>query len=310
MTTARRALLLLGLAVAAIVAALGAVSLASGSSAWEPTSHEAVKPALADARKRLRSFQPPPGSTRVPALPKSLHLRGPALRTGSPNYFHIHPSFWMGSEPVGVVRNYLSSHAPPGSRLEITSESGHRGEIYRWDYGYSWPGLPDVAYERKLLVGAVARPGGGSALRADAQGVWLEPKPPTERVPAGAGLLEVVETFGDTTHRASSASTDKIEAVADLLNGFPIVQRSGPTSCTAIPSEQAILRAYFRSASDGTVLAETEQNLPEASCQAIGLTIRGEEQRPLINENEALTKSLQTLLSHKFKTPLSESVHF
>lgn len=325
MTTSRRALLLPGLAVATIAAALAAVSFASSPSKptsnklrgavladarTKPTSTEARGPALADARKRLRSFQPPPGSRRVPGLAKSLHLNGPGFTIGSPNFFHIHPFFWVSSESVDAVRRYLSAHAPPGSQLNITSESGTSGGTYRWDYGYSWPELAEVAYERELLVGVVARPGGGSALRADAQGVWLEPKPPTERIPEAASLLEVVETLGERTHRASTQSATKVTAVAELLDGFPIVQRSGPISCTAIPSEQAILRAYFRDAPGGAVLAETEQTLPEASCQAIGLTIEGKEQRPLINEKEALTKSLQNLLSHKYKTPLLKNVNY
>jgi hypothetical protein len=309
MKTPCRALLLLGLGVATFMAVQGTASLASGPSPGQRTSKKARAVALADARERLSSFQSPPGSRRVAGLAKSLHLSGPAFTIGSPNFFDIH-AFWVSSESVEAVRGYLSTHAPPGSRLEITSESSGRGGTYRWGYGYSWPELPEVAFGRRLLVGVVARPGGGSALRADAQGVWLEPKPPTERIPTTAGLLEVVETLGDRTHRAGSASAEKIEAVAELLNSFPIVQRSGPTSCTAIPSEQAILRAYFRSAPGGSVLAETEQALPEASCQAIGLTIRGEEQRPLVNENDALTKSLQNLLSHKYETPLSRSVHF
>ena len=152
-------------------------------------------------------------------------------------------------------------------------------------------------------------PGGGSALRADAQGVWLEPKPPSEHIPAAVSRLEVVETLGGKTHRASTESVNKIKAVAELLNGFPIVQRSGPTTCTAIPSEQAILRVY-----SAVRPGERPSPKPNRPCRKRrarrSLAIHGEEQRPLINENEALTKSLQNLLSHKFRTPLSEGVHF
>lgn len=309
MVTSRRVLLLSSLVVSAIIATAGAVSLAAGSSPWEPTSTMARGPALADARERLRSFQPPPGSRHVAGLPRSLHLHGPFETLGSPNFFDVH-AYWVSTASVAEVRAYLADHAPPGSRSSVSSELRTPHGAVRWDEGYSWPELPEVAVERQLLVGVVARPGGGSALRADAQGVWLEPKPPSERIPAAASLLEVVETLGQRTHRASTTNATKITAVAELLDGFPIVQRSGPGSCTAIPSEQAILHAYFRSAPGGPVLAETEQELPEASCQAIGLTIEGEEQRPLINEGRLLTRSLQHLLGHEYKAPLSNSVHF
>jgi hypothetical protein len=304
----RRSLLLLAVATA-IVAGVASVALAAGSSPWKPTSGKARGPALADARKRLRSFVPPPGSHRVPSLPKSLNLNGPFSTIGSPNFFDVH-DLWVSSEPVESVRAYLAGHNPPGAKGSLSGSEGGREGTYRWDYGYDWPELPGVASDREMLVGVVARPGGGSALRVDAQGVWVEPKPETERIPAGVRFLEVVETQGGKTHRARTANAAKIAAVTKLLDGFAIVQRSGPHGCTLIPSDQATLKATFRAAPGGPVLAETEQQLPEASCQDIGLTIEGAEERPLVNRGNALTTSLQSLLAKKYKSPLSDDVGF
>jgi hypothetical protein len=313
MTNRRRLVIVVALAAAVVVAAAGAIAVAapfSGSGpAAEPGSAAARSAAVADARKRLSSFVPPPGSHKVGSLPKSLQLNGPFTTVDTPRFLDVH-AFWVSPSPVASVRAYLAKHTPPGARRSIQGEAGGRGGTYRWDYGYSWPELANVASERELQVGVVARPGGGSAIRADAQATYLEPKPKDERIPAGAGYLEAEETLGHQKRLVGTASASKIEATATLIDDLPIIQSSGPTECGAIPSEQATLKATFRTAPGGPILAETEQTLPAGFCDFIDLTIEGKEARGLFDEGEGLTKSLQHLLAQKYKEPLSEGIEF
>jgi hypothetical protein len=311
----RRILVALGLAILTIGLAVG-VALAAGSSsgltasarrAPEPGSEANRRSAIADARKRLRSFDPPPGSHRVRALPKFLHLSGPALRPGSPRYLDVHAS-WVSSESVGSVRSFLETHTPPGSRHSLTSSAGDRGGIYRWDYGYSWPELPNVADDRELLAGVVARPGGGSAIRADAQATYVEPKPKGEQIPKVAKYLEAEEVFGKTARIVGTSSEAKIDATAKLIDGLSILQRNGPEECGPGSEQTVTLKGIFRISPGGRVVAETEQTLPAGFCDYIGVTVDGKKGRLLRDENGELTDALQNLLARKYKTPLLDGI--
>ncbi len=301
----------LALFATALVVAGATVGVVAGTSAGSPEPGSTVNRgrAIADARKRLRSFVPPPGSHRVHGLPKSLRLNGPGLRPGSPRYVDVHAD-WVSTEPVEAVRAYLESHTPPGSRHSLTSEAGGRGGAYRWDYGYSWPELANVADDRELLAGVVARPEGGSAIRADAQATYVEPKPAGERIPGGVGWLEATESLeGHPTRRLGTSSRAKIAATAKLVDGFSILQRNGLEECGFIPSERVTLKGTFRASRGGQVLAETEQQLPAGFCDYVHLTIRGKEApRLLYDQGGSLTKALQNLLARKYKKPLTKGI--
>jgi hypothetical protein len=263
--------------------------------------------AIADARKRLLSFVPPPGSHRVPGLPKSLRLNGPDLRPGSPRYVDVHAT-WVSSESVDNVREYLKSHAPPGARFKLTSGAGDRSGIYRWDYGYEWPALPNVADERGLLVGVVARPTGGSALRADSQATYVEPKPKGERIPARARYLEVEEALGERTRTVGTSSRSKVDAADRLIDSLPILQRNGSEECGPGAEHTVTLKAIFRISAGGPIVAETEQTLPAEFCDYVDVTIDGKQARLLVDVNGKLTNELQDLLTHKYQSSLLDGV--
>jgi len=280
----------IAIAVAALALALSAAVQAAG-----PTSTAARVPALADARKRLNSFVPPPGSQRVGALPKSLRLTSPLYTRGSPNFLDLH-AFWIVPEPVEATRRYLEENVPTGTKLGSEGEEGDRSGVYRWDYAYEWPELAEVADGRSLLVGVVARGSGEAAIRADAQATWLEPRPASERIPAAARILEVSRTRAGRTRSTTLRQPRAVTAIARLIDGFGIVQREGPHSCTLVPQEQATIRLVFRAAPGGRVLAETEQKSPASSCDVLALTIRGKPQRPLL-EGWVLRRRLRPILA-------------
>jgi hypothetical protein len=321
MDAVRRRFALIAVAGAAVIAGVVAIPFlasaspapkggdvpGSGSLAWKTIPGPAHGEAFADARKRLGTFKPPPGSHRVAGLPKSLHLRGPFETIGSPRFLDLH-RLWVSSEPVAHVRAYLKKAAPPGSKNSVSSELGGPAGTIRWDQGYGWPELPGVADNRELLAGVVARPGGGSAIRADAQATWIEPKPKSERVPASAAFLEVTEELGGKKRRVGVPLRGKVEATAMLLDRQPIVQLNGAEECGFIPSERVTLKAIFRAAPGSPVLTETEEQLPAGFCDDIGMTIEGKEYRGLYDEREAFVERLQSLLGAKYAKPLTDQV--
>src|SRR5262249_53137657 len=160
---------------------------------------------------------PPPGSRKVRSLPKSLHLNAPFTTIGSPRFIDVH-ALWVSTKPVESVRTYLETHRPPGSRSGLSGELGGPGGSFLWSYGFEWPAIPNLADERELLVEVVARPGGGSAFRADAQATYVEPKPRGQSIPAGAGFLEAEELLGAKLHKVGTSNAAKIEATARLID--------------------------------------------------------------------------------------------
>jgi hypothetical protein len=279
-------------AIATVVLAL---TSSAGSQAAGPTSTAARAPARADAQKRLDSYVPPPGSRRVGVLPESLRLSSPLYTRGSPNFLDVY-AFWVVPEPLEAVRRYLEENIPPGTELVTEGEEGDRNGVYRWDYAYEWPELAEVAYGRSLLVGVVAMGSGEAAIRADAQAIWVEPRPASERIPAAARILEVSRTLAGRTKSTTLRKPRTVAAIAKLIDGFGIVQRSGPHSCTLVPQEQATIRLAFRAAPRAPVLAQTEQKSPASSCDVLSLTIRGREQRPLL-EGWLLRRRLRPILA-------------
>jgi hypothetical protein len=209
---------------------------------------------------------------------------------------------------VQGVRTFLETHTPPGSRHSLTSEAGDRGGIYRWDYGYDWPELPNVAQDRELLAGVVARPGGGSALRVDAQATYVEPKPKGEEIPKAARYLEAEEVFDGTVRIVGTSSRSKVDATARLIDGLSIVQRNGREECGPGSEQTVTLKGIFRASPGGPVLAETEQTLPAGFCDYIGVTVDGKKGRLLRDENGKLTNALQNLLARKYRRPLLEGI--
>ena len=49
-----------------------------------------------------------------------------------------------------------------------------------------------MTYEEQLLVAALPAEGGGTALRAQGQVVWFPVRPPSERLPSGVKLIQIV----------------------------------------------------------------------------------------------------------------------
>ena len=60
---------------------------------------------------------------------------------------------------------------------------------------FALPAVPDVLTQRELVVLAV-RSGSQTAIRVDAQVVWLPARPAAERVPPAAAVLTVTPVFG------------------------------------------------------------------------------------------------------------------
>ena len=75
-----------------------------------------------------------------------------------------------------------------------------------WTSVFALPAVPDVLTQRELVVLAV-RSGSQTAIRVDAQVVWLPARPVAERVPPAARVLTVTRSSASIPPPAPSAST-------------------------------------------------------------------------------------------------------
>jgi hypothetical protein len=104
---------------------------------------------------------------------------------------------------------------------------------------FALPAVPGVLIQRELVVLAV-RSGSQTAIRVDAQVVWLPACPVAERVPPAARVLTVTPVFGlnpdpraERLDRAFTvtdpATVARVAAVVNSLTRFP----DGAFSCPA-----------------------------------------------------------------------------
>jgi hypothetical protein len=150
---------------------------------------ESEPSALADAAAMLTEVPLPSGSSESSTDPPEAGslLAGPAYGPpATPNAVDEH-AWWLVPVTPTEALAYIYAHLPPGT-TRPTSVEGREGpavpENTAW--GFRWPGSPG-----SLIVWAVRLANGSTALRVDAQVVWVTPRPASETIPAGARLLTI-----------------------------------------------------------------------------------------------------------------------
>jgi hypothetical protein len=284
-----RAKLLIVLASVALMAAC--LDLVGGEAdaaarGGTPAEAESRHDGVLDARKRLVELQVPPGSRPVPSLPSRLHLSGPGVTIGSPNFFQL-AALWVSPEEPDQVLSWFRGHPPLGSVLSESGSFGIGKRTVSRELGFEFPELPGIASSRYLRVTVVARGKTGSAIRADSQGVWIIPHPATERIPAATDLIKA-ELLVDGRRKRSAVVTDraKIAAVAALFDELVPIQpyegsSGGFCECGGEKKKEREVVLAFRHGRDGPALAEVSQQLPAGYRNLVEVTIQGQDEPPL-----------------------------
>lgn len=252
--------------------------------------------AVRDAGERLAMLELPPGALRRSERPSGSgsELKSPPSEPSTPNLIDLHAWWVLPDQPLEAL-DWIKAHLPPGSTLGIEGSESKFGRTTSWDIGLEWPPIKGRVDERALLITVTARSGGGTALRADAQAVWVTPHPASERIPAAARILEVKrEKPGRRPRTATIAKPRVVREVAALIDGLPVVQ-PGTYSCPAELSNPPTVRLTFRARRNGRALAEAVQTLPPGPCEAMKLTIRGTPQTALEEGNVVLRELRRTL---------------
>jgi hypothetical protein len=230
------------LALASFVVAAGS-AFASETPAGCPLAYSSsVGPysessAQADAASLLAELPLPQGSSESatdPAEDGSLLAHPPFGPPATPNAVDEH-AWWLVPVAPAEALAYICTHLPAGT----TRPASFGPEPVRPNVpdnelaAFTPPGSPGT-----LAIQAVQLPNGSTALRVDAQVVWITPRPASETIPSGAHLLRI--TVHDRNRRFSSpeprslallerlprktTSLQQIKGVVALLNKLRVVQ--------------------------------------------------------------------------------------
>ncbi|HEY2160861.1 MAG TPA: hypothetical protein VGH24_06100 [Solirubrobacteraceae bacterium] len=213
--------------VALVVIALGlGAAIAVANVPSNPRAGRAV------AQRILAKLRLPPGAQLSPSDPSGTKLAKPGLDPLTPDLVDLH-QFWRVPGDVQSVFDWIESHRPAGSAGQEGGGTGNSGGIVSEYAGYSfltprWGGAPA---ETLLYTGVPAR-GGGTAVRVDAQVVWLLKRAASERIPGGVRTITVTERRSTGSPSGPWTVTDRVrirDAVA-IVNRLPAAQ-PGPVAC-------------------------------------------------------------------------------
>jgi hypothetical protein len=248
--------------------------------------------ARANAAALLGEVSLPAGATESssePAGDEGLLAHAGAGGPDTPNVVEAH-AWWTVPGSLSVVMAYVRGHAPSGSALVSSGGGGGGGggggSTTFESVTFAWPAVAGVLSTRWLVLTAMQLPHGSTALRADAEVVWVTPRAPSERIPMGARRLSVSVTSELKGNLApqrpfSVASAKRIEGIVGLLNALPAAQ-PGVRSCSADPGIRVRLAFYPKSTASPLAVARIDPY----GCGGVQLTIGGRAEPPL--ESEAL----------------------
>jgi hypothetical protein len=282
---------------AATFAAISCAAAAGGAYASElpsqcPLAYARERPApeskpsaLADAAAMLTEFPLPPGSSESSADPPEAGslLAGPGYGPpATPNAVDEH-AWWLVPVTPTETLAYICAHLPPGTTRPSSGGPSRRGPNLPEEMtsGFAWPGSPG-----SLVVWVVQLANGSTALRVDAEVVWVTPRAASERIPAGARLLTIsVHKPGRTLVGIKSnrpavlgrlpsrvTSVAQIEKIVALLNELR-VQQPGLRHCPLEPGGSVQLS--FRTSPSASPLAAADINTIGKGCGGVSLTIDG-----------------------------------
>ena len=176
-----------------IAAVLGIASIPAVSAIAQPSGGESetarASRAQADAEGLLSDLRLPEGAQLAssdPSVGQGLTVSSVFASAPGPGQAYADRFWRVPGEPQEVI-TWIETHVPAAARVSLFSRPPS-------DVGFRFRPRPSgVTYEEQLLVAALRAEGGGTALRAQGQVVWFPVRPPSERLPSGVKLIQIVK---------------------------------------------------------------------------------------------------------------------
>lgn len=234
----------------------------------------------------LTAFRVPPGAREEPNFPSDVQalLRAGEMEMTDSRIVKRHEDWLVPGEPQAVLR-WLVRHQGPGWKRDgggIFGYGSPEGQSFS-AYLYSRREVAGL-FAKDLLITLTRLPGHQTAVRAEAQTVWLRPRSPAERVPAGARFMTVsVERGGERLRSISSSNAALVRRVAKQINDLQVVQIQRPSCGPELPpgTVSKDVRFEFRAEPGSPLLAAATQEVPAGICSPLLLEVLGKTAAPL-----------------------------
>ena len=245
--------------------------------------------AAADAAHTLAAFVPPPHAVRTGRLPVSW-LAQPPSEPLSPDLV-IQSAWWRVAGQPAAVLAWLQAHRPAGfsdggtGALGVIPPGSGRASSAapppvsaRMRYiQFTLPDVPGVLLNRVLSVAVAADGPGQTAIRVDAEAVWVQAKPAAELIPASARVVTITPVAGDmppaaADHQVTVTDRVLVARIGAVVDALPVYPRFDWIECG--PGPGTGMQLTFRATAGGPALAVVTAY--QELCPLVHVTVRGE----------------------------------
>jgi hypothetical protein len=225
--------------------------------------------ARAAAEQLLAQLKLPPGAVKTGlgrGVPATLwRAVGPMAVARRVDVYEV----WRIPGSVQHLLDWIAGHAPAHSQFIGGDGGGPSPNVLAtWTQGIAFPLADHGKIWRMLVLRADVVAGGATALRVDAEGARLIPRPVSERIPS---RIERIVKAGVRPQAITARSA--IADIVDYMNALP-VQQPGAARCT---SRKGATLIFYAPGSKAPVATAADR----ARCLMISITIDGHPQPPL-----------------------------
>jgi hypothetical protein len=255
----RRIVLVIAAAMLVVFAGLAAVIAAAAT----PTQvlHANQTAAVSAADQMLGDVVLPAGSTAVPSEPAGdEYLLAHSFELPIFAAEVDRHEFWTTTASPKAVIASFEADLPAGAKSSGSAYNGAETSVFA---SYSLPTADAPALgPRSLSVDAVELSDGSTGVRADADVRYTAPRPPDQRIPPQARVLDITEASPHASPLLSLTVTNhaQVRHIAAVVDGLPFVAslRGVAFSCPAMmlaPTDTFT----FRASSNGPALAQVTE---------------------------------------------------
>ena len=268
--------------------------------------------AASDAADMLAAFIPPSHAVRTARLPVSW-LAQPPSQPGSPDVV-IRTSWWRVTGQPQAVLAWIQAHKPAGfsagggGSTGVAPPGSHptfppgplRVSGRMWFADFSLPDIPGVLLNRELIAAVAADGPGQTAIRVDAEVLWVPAKTAAERIPAGTRVVTITPITGDVApaaadHQVTITDRTRSARIAAAVNALPLNPRVDWMECGPGPGPG--MRLTFRATATGPVLAVVTAY--RELCPVVQVVVGGKKM-PLLEGAGTLFQQVMTIAGFRW----------
>ncbi len=133
-------------------------------------------------------------------------------------------SFWRVPGKPATVIAWFEAHPPRGAANSGKGSGGTGGATLHWNTTFGYAPIPGRISWRAVTVTTSAARGGGTAVRVDAQAVWVIPRPASAIVPDTVNRIEWSSATASYAADHTFTSRSAVRRLVAALNAVPIAR--------------------------------------------------------------------------------------